>query len=83
MEIISVSIEGELIAITPQQRVRYEVRPGITGLAQVNGRNRLSYQHRFKYDAWYVEHLSFTLDLKILLKTISSTLKMKDISSAI
>lgn len=83
VEIISVSIEGELIAITPQQRVRYEVRPGITGLAQVNGRNRLSYQHRFKYDAWYVEHLSFTLDLKILLKTISSTLKMKDISSAI
>ena len=82
VEIISVSIEGDPIAITPAQRVRYQVRPGITGLAQINGRNKLSYQHRFKYDAWYVRHLSFALDLKILLKTVGLTLKMKDISSA-
>ena len=82
VDIISVSIEGDSIAITPAQRVRYQVRPGITGLAQINGRNKLSYQHRFTYDAWYVHHLSFALDLKILLKTVTQTLKMKDISSA-
>ena len=82
VEIISVSIEGDAIEITPEQRVRYEVRPGITGLAQINGRNKLSYQHRFKYDAWYVRHLSLALDLKILFKTVGLTLQMKDVSSA-
>ena len=82
VEIISVSIEGDAIEITPAQRVRYEVRPGITGLAQINGRNKLSYQHRFEYDAWYVRHLSLALDLKILLKTVGLTLRMKDVSSA-
>ena len=51
----------------PHQRRRYEVRPGITGLAQINGRNKLSYQHRFKYDVWYVDNLSFGLDIKIIL----------------
>lgn len=66
----------------PHQRKRYEVRPGITGLAQINGRNKLSYQHRFKYDVWYVNNLSFALDVKIILETIALTLKMKDVSSA-
>lgn len=66
----------------PHQRRRYEVRPGITGLAQINGRNKLSYQHRFKYDVWYVDHLSFALDVKIILETIALTLQMKDVSSA-
>lgn len=66
----------------PHQRRRYEVRPGITGLAQINGRNRLSYQHRFKYDVWYVDNLSFALDVKIILETIALTLRMKDVSSA-
>ena len=66
----------------PHQRRRYEVRPGITGLAQINGRNKLSYQHRFKYDVWYVDHLSFALDVKIILETIALTLRMKDVSSA-
>ena len=66
----------------PSQRRRYEVRPGITGLAQINGRNKLSYQHRFKYDVWYVDNLSFALDVKIILETIALTLQMKDVSSA-
>lgn len=66
----------------PNQRRRYEVRPGITGLAQINGRNKLSYQHRFKYDVWYVDKLSFALDVKIILETIALTLRMKDVSSA-
>ena len=66
----------------PHQRRRYEVRPGITGLAQINGRNKLSYQHRFKYDVWYVDNLSFALDVKIILETIALTLRMKDVSSA-
>ena len=77
-----IPIEGDAIEITPAQRVRYEVRPGITGLAQINGRNKLSYQRRFEYDAWYVRHLSLALDLKILLKTVGLTLRMKDVSSA-
>lgn len=66
----------------PNQRRRYEVRPGITGLAQINGRNKLSYQHRFKYDVWYVDNLTFALDVKIILETIALTLRMKDVSSA-
>ena len=66
----------------PHQRRRYEVRPGITGLAQINGRNKLSYQHRFKYDVRYVDNLSFALDVKIILETIALTLRMKDVSSA-
>ena len=66
----------------PHQRRRYEVRPGITGLAQINGRNKLSYQHRFKYDVWYVDNLSFGLDIKIILEAIALTLRMKDASSA-
>ena len=47
-----------------QQR-RHEVNPGITGWAQVNGRNAISWEQKFKYDIWYVEHISFFLDLKI------------------
>lgn len=52
------------------QRRRHEVKPGITGLAQVNGRNAISWAKKFEYDVHYVDHLSFGLDLKILFKTI-------------
>lgn len=62
-----------------EERVRSLVRPGITGLAQINGRNALSWDQRFAYDIRYVQDLSFLLDLKILLKTISVVLKRKDI----
>jgi lipopolysaccharide/colanic/teichoic acid biosynthesis glycosyltransferase len=58
---------------TPRQRRRMEVRPGITGWAQVNGRNAITWEQRFEYDVWYVENLGFLLDMKILLLTLVRT----------
>ncbi len=55
---------------SPQQARRHEVRPGITGWAQVNGRNALSWEERFRLDVWYVDHRSLQLDLRILLLTV-------------
>ncbi|MDO9153321.1 MAG: sugar transferase [Paludibacter sp.] len=52
------------------QKRRHEIRPGITGWAQVNGRNELNWEKRFEYDVWYVEHVSLLLDIKIIFKTI-------------
>ena len=52
------------------QNRRHEVKPGITGWAQVNGRNGISWDKKFEYDVWYVDHISFILDLKILFKTL-------------
>ncbi len=63
------------------QRRRHEVRPGITGWAQVNGRNAISWQQKFDYDVWYVDHVSLSLDLKILLKTIQKVFKKEGISA--
>jgi undecaprenyl phosphate N,N'-diacetylbacillosamine 1-phosphate transferase len=63
------------------QRRRHEVRPGITGWAQVNGRNAISWQEKFAYDVWYVDHLSLSLDIKILLKTIEKVFKREGINS--
>jgi lipopolysaccharide/colanic/teichoic acid biosynthesis glycosyltransferase len=54
---------------TPEQARRHLVKPGITGWAQVNGRNALTWEQKFAYDVWYVEHLSFLLDLKIMART--------------
>ena len=82
VNITNVSIEGRPITITTHQRRRYEVRPGITGLAQINGRNKLSYEHRFKYDVWYVDHISLALDVKILLRTVIPTIRMQGITVA-
>lgn len=53
-----------------EQARRHDVKPGITGWAQVNGRNAISWEQKFKFDVWYVDHQSFLLDLKILFKTI-------------
>lgn len=64
------------------QRRRHEVRPGITGWAQVNGRNAISWEEKFKLDVWYVENISFWVDLKILFMTVVNVLQRKDISSA-
>lgn len=64
-----------------RQKRRHEVRPGITGWAQVNGRNAISWQQKFEYDVWYVDHLSLSLDLKILLKTIQKVFKREGINS--
>lgn len=61
---------------TPRQFRRHEVRPGITGWAQVNGRNLLSWEKRFELDVWYVENLSPKLDFEILLRTIKQVLTM-------
>lgn len=63
-----------------QQR-RHLVKPGITGWAQVNGRNTLSWQQKFAYDVWYVDHVSFALDIKILFLTVIKVLKAEGISS--
>ena len=66
---------------TNQQRRRHEVRPGITGWAQVNGRNTLSWQQKFAYDVWYVDNISFALDVKILFLTLVKVFKAEGISS--
>jgi len=63
-----------------RQRKRHEVKPGITGLAQVKGRNALTWKEKFEYDIYYVEKLSFWLDLKIILLTIWKVVKREGIS---
>lgn len=63
------------------QKRRHEVRPGITGWAQVNGRNTLSWDQKFEYDVWYVDHLSLKLDMQILIKTVLKVFKAEGISS--
>jgi undecaprenyl phosphate N,N'-diacetylbacillosamine 1-phosphate transferase len=65
-----------------QQRKRHLIKPGITGWAQVNGRNAISWQQKFEYDVWYVEHCSFLLDLKILWMTFLKVVKRDGISSS-
>jgi sugar transferase EpsL len=65
---------------TPAEARRHEVKPGITGWAQVNGRNTQSWQARFSLDLWYVDHWSLCLDTWILLRTISQVIKRKNIS---
>lgn len=67
---------------TEEQRKRHLVKPGITGWAQVNGRNTISWEEKFKLDVWYVENQSFKLDMFILYKTIMNVIKRKDITAA-
>jgi undecaprenyl phosphate N,N'-diacetylbacillosamine 1-phosphate transferase len=64
------------------QKKRHNIRPGITGWAQVNGRNAISWSEKFDYDIWYVENISIKLDLKILFLTFKKVLKAEGISSA-
>lgn len=63
------------------QNRRHDVKPGITGWAQVNGRNAISWDKKFEYDVWYVAHISFILDLKILFKTMLKVLKSDGINA--
>lgn len=63
------------------QKRRHEVKPGITGLAQVNGRNAISWEMKFELDVWYVDNQSFFLDLKILFLTVFKVLKREGISA--
>ncbi len=69
-----------LARYTPEQRRRHAVRPGITGWAQVNGRNTLSWEAKFSLDLWYVDHQSLRLDLQIILRTIGKVVRRADIS---
>ena len=65
---------------SPEQARRHEVRPGITGWAQVNGRNNISWEEKFKLDVWYVENMTFKLDFKILLLTVLKIIQKEGIS---
>ncbi len=65
---------------TPQQARRHEVKPGITGWAQINGRNNITWEEKFELDVWYVDNWSIWLDLKILFKSIIAVLKRQDIN---
>ena len=67
---------------SPQQMRRHEVRPGITGWAQVHGRNAISFTKRLEYDIYYVDHLSFWLDARIFFMTIRKVLRREGISEA-
>lgn len=64
-----------------RQRRRHEVRPGFTGLAQVNGRNSITWEEKFEWDVKYVEHVTFWNDIKIIFKTIKTVLCREGISS--
>lgn len=63
------------------QRHRHDVRPGLTGYAQVHGRNTISWEEKFDMDVWYVNHITFLGDVKIILKTVQTVLKREGISS--
>lgn len=67
---------------TPEQARRHEVRPGVTGWAQINGRNALSWDEKFRLDVWYVDHQSLWLDLKILMLTVRKVFVREGISAA-
>ncbi len=64
---------------TPEENIRHDVRPGLTGLAQVHGRNTCIWEERFRYDREYAEHLTFGMDCKIIWETIKTVLKASDI----
>ena len=64
------------------QRHRHDVKPGLTGWAQVNGRNTISWEQRFEYDVYYVNHISFWMDLKILFQTVAVVFRHNDVNSA-
>ncbi|MEK7674961.1 MAG: sugar transferase [Verrucomicrobiota bacterium] len=67
---------------TPEQARRHEVRPGLTGWAQVNGRNAITWADKFRLDVWYVDHWNIWLDLKILFLTLKKVLRREGISAA-
>jgi len=74
-------LEEYLPLYNEEQKRRHSVVPGITGWAQVNGRNAISWEDKFKYDIWYVDNQSFWLDMKILWMTFLKVIKRSDISS--
>lgn len=74
-------LESYLPHYTEQQARRHEVRPGLTGWAQINGRNSTSWEERFRLDVWYVDNRSFRLDLRILWRTLGKVWRREDISA--
>ncbi|MFV8342167.1 sugar transferase [Flavobacterium sp. XS2P39] len=64
------------------EKIRHKIKPGITGWAQINGRNAIDWETKFRYDVWYVKHLSFRLDFRIIFKTLLKLLKVEDINAA-
>ncbi|OOG72741.1 sugar transferase [Algoriphagus sp. A40] len=64
----------------PEQARRHNIKPGVTGWAQINGRNAISWEQKFEYDVWYVNHLSLGLDLRILFQTLWNVLRGKGVS---
>ena len=71
-----------LARYTPEQARRHQVRPGMTGLAQVRGRNRLSWERKLSLDSWYVEHQSIRLDLRIVAETVGAVLRRDGVAAA-
>ena len=67
---------------TERERLRHTVRPGISGWAQVNGRNHVLWEERFEYDAYYAEHLSFDMDIRIIIMTFKKVIQRKDIEAS-
>jgi len=74
-------LEEYLPLYNPTQKIRHSVKPGITGWAQVNGRNAISWKQKFEYDVWYVNNIGFLLDFRILLLTVRNVAKSEGISS--
>ncbi len=73
-------LEEYLVLYSKEQNRRHDVRPGVTGWAQINGRNTISWKEKFKLDIYYVDHLSFALDLKILFTTFFNVIQGKGVS---
>ena len=67
---------------SPEQARRHEVRPGISGWAQVNGRNAITWEEKFDYDVYYVDNMSFGFDIKILIKTVANVISGAGVNSA-
>ena len=67
---------------SPEQARRHDVRPGLTGWAQVNGRNALTWEEKFRLDTWYVDHVSFSLDVRILWRTLRAVVTREGVSAA-
>ncbi|MFZ3132086.1 MAG: sugar transferase, partial [Desulfosporosinus sp.] len=67
---------------TPEQMRRHDVSPGISGWAQINGRNGVDWETRFEYDVWYVEHISFRLDFRIFLRTVAIVLARRGVNQS-
>tara|TARA_R110001606_G_scaffold24223_3_gene80424 strand:- start:2816 stop:3421 length:606 start_codon:yes stop_codon:yes gene_type:complete len=74
-------LPGYLLLYSERQKKRHLVKPGISGWAQVNGRNAISWEQKFEYDVWYVENLSFLLDVKIFFKTFLKVFKSEGVST--